>query len=323
MATNNRPLKGMGLVDFPIEYVAIDLETTGTSPRWDRIIAIGAIRYRDGEKVDSFQRLVNPGFEIDNFIVGLTGITNEMLADAPDEESVMTELSAFLDADEIVVGHNIASFDSNFLYDAAERSLGVPLTNDYVDTMRLARRLHPEWGHHRLSDLREYYGITDEGAHRSIADVEATASAFEHLRDEAVSRFGTIEDFRVFMSKRKKVPSKSSSVAGSSGFDDIKPTVDEWDEAHPFCGKEVAVTGKVSDDWSQRDVAQAVVNHGGFFAPKFKKKTTSFLIVGDYSACRQLGGKPSAKHRTALEMQAQGKDITILDADAFFDLVCD
>lgn len=72
---SKRPGKGQSLVAFPDVYVAVDLETTGTSPVWDEIIEIGAARVSGGEVVETYQQLVNPGFEIDPFIVGLTGIT--------------------------------------------------------------------------------------------------------------------------------------------------------------------------------------------------------------------------------------------------------
>lgn len=314
MGAKNRENKGRNLIEFPTDYVAVDLETTGTSPQWDRIIEIGAVRVKDGKPVATFQELINPGFKINSFIEELTGITNDMLAAAREETQVVSEFMGFIAGDDVFVGHNIASFDLNFLYDAGER-IATPVSNDFVDTMRIARKLHANWKHHRLRDLTEHFDIANKNAHRALADAQATHECFENMRNEAIESAGSIESFCATARKKTTGP--------AFDWGEIKPTVEEFDETHPFYGKEVAVTGSVGGGWAQKDVAQAVVNCGGTFAPKLKKKTTNFLIVGDYSKCRELDGKLSSKHVTALKMQKEGKDITILSPDSFFDLITD
>ena len=312
MARIERPGKGASLFAFPDEYVVVDLETTGTSAVWDKIIEIGAARVKDGQVVSTFQELVQPGFEVDEFIEGLTGITNDMLAGARGESKVVADLNRFIEATDVLVGHNIASFDANFLYDAGVR-LGAPIVNDHVDTMRIAKKLHGDWNHHRLTDLCEHFAITNERAHRALADADATRRCFEIMRQEAADAYGSAESFCQVALKRAGKPSVR--------YDGIEPTVDAFDATHLFYGKEVSATGAVDGDWPRQRVAQAVVNRGGRFVDKFKKKTTQILIVGDYGKCRSLGGKLSSQHRNALEMQAKGKDILILSPDAFFDLV--
>ena len=81
--------KGQSLLELYDNYVVIDLETTGLDPCWDTIIEIAAIRIEDNKIIDKFDQLINPGFEIDDFITELTGITNEMLSTAPDRKSVV------------------------------------------------------------------------------------------------------------------------------------------------------------------------------------------------------------------------------------------
>lgn len=95
------------------DYVALDLETTGLAPYWDEIIEVGALRVRGGEVSEHFTSLVKPRNEIDEFIIDLTGITNEMVADAPPIGEVLPQLRAFIGQD-VVVGHNV-NFDVNFL----------------------------------------------------------------------------------------------------------------------------------------------------------------------------------------------------------------
>lgn len=194
MGAINRENKGRSLVEFPVNYVAVDLETTGTSPQWDRIIEIGAVRIKDGKPAATFQELINPGFEISSFVEELTGITNGMLAAAREEMQVMNAFMDFIAADDVLVGHNIASFDSNFLYDAGER-IGISVANDFVDTMRIARKLHTGWEHHRLRDLTEHFDIANKDAHRALADAQATHECFEIMRGEAVESAGSIEAF--------------------------------------------------------------------------------------------------------------------------------
>ena len=314
MNTTNREYKGKSLIDFPKNYISIDLETTGKSPQWDRIIEIGAVRIENGKPINTFQELINPGFKIDSYVENLTGITNDMLASARNEAQVMTDFLDFVTKDDILIGHNIASFDSNFIYDAGIK-IGATVSNDYVDTMRIARKLHKDWPHHRLCDLTKNFDVVNDGAHRALTDATAAYKCLEIMRSEAIENFGSIEAFCIDARKKTAKP--------KFNWGEIKPTVEEFDETHFFYGKEVAVTGTVAPDWTQADVAQAIVNCGGIFSDKLRKKTTQILIVGDYSKCRELNGKPSNKHRIALEMQQEGKDITILSPDAFFDLIVD
>lgn len=313
-SATQRPDKGASLIAFPDEYVAVDLETTGTSPKWDRIIEIGAALVRSGEVVETYQQLVNPGFEIDPYVVELTGITNEMVADAPAIDDVLPDFVAFL-GDSVMVGHNIAGFDANFLYDAGTRN-GAPVTNDFVDTMRLARKLHKDWEHHRLSDLCERFGISVEDAHRALTDALATSRALEHMRQEAGESFGSVEEFCRAAARRTR-----SSSGHAEDFGDIVPTVEDFDDSNPFYGREVVVTGSLGNGWTKRDAAQAVVNCGGTFAKDFRKKTTNYLVVADYSKCRTIRDGMSSKHRKALDCKARGADIEIIDADTFFEML--
>lgn len=95
------------------DYVVVDIEKTGLDPQWNDIIEFGALRISDGKVIDSFTSLVNPGYEIDNFIIELTGITNEMLATASDIKAVLPKFLDFV-GNSIVLGHNV-NFDINFI----------------------------------------------------------------------------------------------------------------------------------------------------------------------------------------------------------------
>ncbi|MCH5287346.1 MAG: hypothetical protein J1E43_07985 [Christensenellaceae bacterium] len=160
------------------DYVVLDLETTGLDPCKDWIIDIGAVRVRGGEVVDTFTTLVKPPVEISGFITGLTGITNDMVQDAPDETEALPLLRDFLGSDP-VLGHNV-TFDIRFVRQASERLCLTPFLNEYIDTLRISQRLYPNI-RHRLSDLIEYLGVGDVVAHRALSDVLQTKAVYDAM----------------------------------------------------------------------------------------------------------------------------------------------
>ena len=174
-----REEKGKSLLASPNDFIVLDIETTGYLPQWDYIIEVGAIKYEHGVEIARFSSLIQPpsddGEYIDSYITELTGITNEMLASAPSIESVLPKLYDFLD---------------NF-----EEFLEKPLSNDFVDTMRLSRNLHPEEKHHRLSDLCERYALDYSYAHRPIKDCELTLSCYNNLLSEINDVFDNFDSF--------------------------------------------------------------------------------------------------------------------------------
>lgn len=160
--------KGNSIIALPLTYCMLDLETTGYSPDWDDIIEIAAVKYQDGTETERFHTLVQPSGRLDDdyvseFITELTGITNDMLKDAPQLNEVIQKFAEFL-GDDLIVGYNVC-FDVNFLYDAFVSYLNRPLTNDFVDCLRMARRLYPDMQHHRLCDMTEKLGIVNSRAH--------------------------------------------------------------------------------------------------------------------------------------------------------------
>lgn len=160
------------------DYVVLDLETTGLSREWSDIIEIGALRVRDNNIVAEYDQLINPGYEIDEFITELTGITNEMLSDKPSIETVLNEILDFLGND-IILGHNV-HFDLGFLKTACEKQ-SITFDKQKVDTMYIARKALPELKHHRLKDLCSYFNIVNDNAHRAVSDCKATYEIYVKL----------------------------------------------------------------------------------------------------------------------------------------------
>ena len=108
-----RSEKGNSLLQLVSDYVVIDSETTGLDVKWDRIIELAGIKFRAGQEVGRFESLINPGFEIDEFIAELTGITNDKLQQARPQDEVLPEFLSFV-GDDVLVGHNV-SFDVNYI----------------------------------------------------------------------------------------------------------------------------------------------------------------------------------------------------------------
>ncbi|MFS0555584.1 ATP-dependent DNA helicase DinG [Brevibacillus sp. 179-C9.3 HS] len=162
--------------------LVVDFETTGSHPRQgDSIIQIGAVAIDDGQITESFSTLIHPGQDIPPFITQLTGITNEMVADAPSLEEVFPDFLRLLDG-RAFVAHN-ASFDLQFLQEAL-LSQGYYAFDGYVfDTVELSRVLLPMQNSYRLGELASELEIEHDNPHQADSDALATAQLFLHLLD--------------------------------------------------------------------------------------------------------------------------------------------
>lgn len=172
--------KGKRLAKYVPDYVVFDLETTGTSIVKDDIIEISAVKVEKGQVVDTFSTLVNPGREIPYYATAVNGITDEMVKDAPKLREALQDFLAFAEK-QVLVGHNIQSFDLNFVYDAALALFGKTVDNDYIDTLYMARSCLPQLHHHKLVDVASHFHISVEGAHRALNDCVMNQKCFEEL----------------------------------------------------------------------------------------------------------------------------------------------
>ena len=162
---DSRPIDG--------EFIVFDLETTGLSAASERITEIGAVRYKGGEILDKFNSFVNPHMAIPPKIVELTGITDEMVKDAPDEDQAIREFLQFSGENPIFIAHN-ANFDIGFMRAACQRC-GISFDPVYIDTVPLARALHPSLKNHKLDTVGEYLEIPPFEHHRACDDALALA----------------------------------------------------------------------------------------------------------------------------------------------------
>lgn len=160
------------------DYVAFDLETTGLSCDTDEIIEIGALKVKDGKVCDRFTTLIHPKKEITPKISGITGITNEMVKDAPDAAAVIPKFLEFC-GNEVLLGHNIM-FDYKFTKTFA-RKYGIPFEKTGIDTLKIARKVLPELPSRSLESLCNYYHVVNSAAHRAYHDALATAKIYQMM----------------------------------------------------------------------------------------------------------------------------------------------
>jgi DNA polymerase-3 subunit epsilon len=169
---------------FDVTFCVLDLETTGGSPLSCAITEIGAVKYRGGDLIGTFQTLVDPGLAIPPSITILTGITESMVVDAPRIAEALPSFLEFI-GDSVIVGHNVR-FDLSFL-GASINQLGYQkLANDWVDTAGLARRLvRDEVRNLRLQTLAAHFRSPVTPIHRALDDARATAHVFHGLLERA------------------------------------------------------------------------------------------------------------------------------------------
>ncbi|MBQ8568770.1 MAG: 3'-5' exonuclease [Oscillospiraceae bacterium] len=201
---DKRELKGSSLMLFADEYVSLDIETTGLSPETCEIIEIGAVRVSEGKVTEEFQKFIRPDKPVPDFITSLTGITNEMVADADGAEAVLAEFEEFL-GDSLIVGQNV-NFDIGFLYDNMLKYLGIPMTNDFADCLRISRNLFPELPNHKLATLVKHFGLSQSEAHRALSDSYDAFRCYEHMRCYAEKEMLLVPDKKgMRLKKRPKV----------------------------------------------------------------------------------------------------------------------
>ena len=179
-----RSFEDLGTPLHEVTFAVVDLETTGGSPATCAITEVGAIKFRGGECLGTFQTLINPGVPIPPEIVYLTGITQAMVGPAPKIGAV---LPAFLDfvGDAVVVGHNVR-FDISFLQAALAANGWSRLTNRSVDTCALARRLvRDEVRNCKLSTLADHFRLARKPTHRALDDAVATGELLHVLLERS------------------------------------------------------------------------------------------------------------------------------------------
>ena len=169
------------------EFVVFDLETTGAKAPPCRITEIGAYRITNGRVAEEFHTLINPQTSIPPFITSLTGISDDMVIDAPLFRDVASEFLEFI-GDSVLVAHN-AHFDMGFLNHEIGRVYeDYRMWNPSLCTVQLSRKLLPDIENHKLNTVANYFSIELLNHHRANDDAKATAYIFVNLLNDLRSR---------------------------------------------------------------------------------------------------------------------------------------
>lgn len=328
--------KGKSIVGLPDEYVLLDVETTGLSPCDDEIIELAFVKIKNNVEVDRFQTLIKPlpqdfylddlddeetnefkannipiftdengeqyfRYYVDEFISNLTGITNEMLSSAPEFEEIAQQAYNFLGKN-ILVGYNV-NFDVNFLYDKFEMTLNKNLQNDFIDVLRIARKILPDLPNHKLVTVAKHFNIGGNN-HRALSDCLITNAVYEKLKEIL-----TEENFDLIDLFKKKTDNISVLTADGS----------EFDKDHVFYKKNCVFTGKL-DKMSRTQAAQLVVNIGGI-AQSGINKETNFLILGNIDYAKNIKEGKSNKLKKAEKLILNGQALQIINENVFYELI--
>lgn len=188
-----------------MNFIAFDLETTGIQPKTDAVVEIGAVRFENGKPAGTFSTLINPGRPIPPEASAVNGITDEMVADQPGIETVLTELAEFC-GDLPLVAHN-APFDFKFLLAAVEKHRARAPKGIVLDTCALSRVIFPGMFNYKLGTLVRHFGFPNGTFHRAEEDSVYCGLLFARIV-EALEKAGQPASVHALLDLVKQQPLK-------------------------------------------------------------------------------------------------------------------
>ncbi|MEV9639156.1 exonuclease domain-containing protein [Mammaliicoccus sciuri] len=300
-----------------MDFITLDFETANASR--DSVCAIGLVKYKDGNIVETLETLINPEDDFDYYNIEIHGITKEMVEDAPTFNEYYPRFCEFIE-NQIVLAH-YATFDMSVLRYACEKYLLNYPTFKYSCTYQLSKKLLPNELNYKLKTLASKFNYDFEH-HDALEDAKAcghillrlfketNTTEFDDLLSKADLLMGehSIDNYR---------PSKTKSYRAS--LTDITPGVTEFDSNHVLFNKSVTFTGSLKS-LVRKEAAQKVVDLGGTYGNGVTK-ATDFLIVGDYDLTQFGDGFLSSKMKKANLLKEQGQDIEIVDEREFLMMI--
>lgn len=285
------------------DFIVIDVETTGLDPKDCEIIQLSAVRYLDHQEVDDFSTYVRPSHHIPEVVTEITGITDDMVADAPIIGDVLGDFLDFTRSSPYVTGYNVR-FDLGFIDAAAGSPISESLA--WFDTMLLARRALTV-PRYRLADVCEYIGYTTS-FHDALCDCRACGEVLNYLCQE--NRMD-----HALHSKAERHSAVASYMArcasGSCPIDSNRVK-----RGGVLDGKSVVFTGALSFG---RSAAKALAEQAGATVKGSVSRKTDFLVVGQQDEVLVGCDGMSDKEEKARALIALGYSIQIIDEAAFLD----
>lgn len=293
--------QGLVSLHLPEQYVVLDIETSGLSPKTNSIIEIAAVKYQSGIQVDTFESLVSTNDILPLDIQTLTGISLEELSEAPALDQVIPSFADFI-KDLPLVAHN-SSFDLSFLRIAFSKC-GFTLNNEEIDTLKLARKAFPCLTRHTLSALKEYLGIHVDTSHRALPDALATGELYIRCTEQLIkNRTNTTSDevAEIGASTKKSVKQTQTSKGG--------------DPNHPLFHKTIVFTGTMT---ITRDQAAFLAEGCGAIIKHTVTNQTDYVIAG---SCENPSGELSSKRKKTDALIAAGAPIKLITESEFMALL--
>lgn len=167
--------------EYSDDYVVFDLETTGFDPNTNKIIEIGAIKYKGNKEVERFNYLINPQMNIPTKITKLTGITNEDVANCKTIDIILPKFIKFIE-NNLLVAHN-GSFDFSFIEKALDDLEIKDFNNKNIDTLYIARNTIKDCSNHKLETLKAYFHLNYD-SHRALSDCETTNYIYQYCKNK-------------------------------------------------------------------------------------------------------------------------------------------
>ena len=162
-------------------YIALDLETTGLNPKYDKIIEIGALKIKEGGVIDVYSTFIDVGIPISEKITNLTGISNNMVKNGIRLQKAIEDLVEFCE-DYILLGHNIL-FDYSFIKRSTV-NYNLKFEKTGIDTLKIARKVLPHLEKRNLEYLCKHYHIAHQNRHRAYDDAKAASDLYRNMFEE-------------------------------------------------------------------------------------------------------------------------------------------
>ncbi len=268
------------------DYVCFDLETTGFG-KTAEIIDIGAVKVRNGIIIDKFSELVKPINRISGVVTALTGISSKDVENARRISDVLPDFLKFIEND-ILLGHNIASFDIPIVRRNVAVEMKATFEPEYIDTMYLSKAVSgvPD---HKLQTMLDHYGITNARAHRAFEDCEATSKLFDALVADGIMPCVRHSYSYTNIEAAQPVPVKED-IAVTMGTEKLSSVA----------GLRIALTGNF-ECCSRAEAETALAQMGAKLTNSISSKT-NYLIVGGLGSDRWKYNNGGGKIQQATQL---------------------
>jgi DNA polymerase-3 subunit epsilon len=234
----------MSVLHQPLAFV--DIETTGGSHFTSRVLEVGVVRVEQSRIVATYKTLIHPDGPVPPFITGLTGIKTEDVEDAPRFGAIAEDLAEILEG-AVFVAHNVR-FDYSFLKMEFER-LGVPFRPQLLCTVRLSRRLFPQFRTHKLQDIIQRHGLEAPARHRAYDDAHCLWQFYQLMLQEF--DLDTVEEAVKLQLKAPSIPSQLDRAQVEALPEGPGVYIFENDDGTPlYVGKSVTVKKRVMNHFA-------------------------------------------------------------------------